>query len=124
MLEIGLPVILAAVSGLGAITTRLHNRIHELDRRLDTTELRIAENYLSKAEFSALGTGGTTHDSYRDKARFVKNMITLIKPILLKFAGSTAVKKLIVDLLAALAKRTDNDVDDSFVRHLAVMLKV
>ena len=27
-------------------------------------------------------------------------------------------------LLAALAKRTDNDVDDSFVRHLAVMLKV
>ena len=53
MLEIGLPVILAAVSGLGAITTRLHNRIHELDRRLDNTELRIAENYLSKAEFSA-----------------------------------------------------------------------
>ena len=30
MLEIGLPVILAAVSGLGAVTTRLHNRIHEL----------------------------------------------------------------------------------------------
>ena len=51
-------------------------------------------------------------------------MITLIKPILLKFAGSTAVKKLIIDLLTALAKRTDNDVDDSFVRHLAVMLKV
>ena len=52
MLEIGLPVILAVVSGLGAVTTRLHNRIHELDRRLDQTELRIAENYLSKAEFS------------------------------------------------------------------------
>ena len=53
MLEIGLPVILAVVSGLGAVTTRLHNRIHELDRRLDHTELRIAENYISKTEFSA-----------------------------------------------------------------------
>ena len=51
-------------------------------------------------------------------------MITLIKPILLKFAGTTAVKKLVVDLLAALAAQTDNDLDDSFVRHLAVMLKV
>jgi len=53
MIEFGLPVILAVVSGLGAVTTRLHNRIHELDRRVDHTELRIAENYLSKAEFSA-----------------------------------------------------------------------
>ena len=46
MLELGLPVILAVVSGLGAVTTRLHNRLHELDRRLDQTELRIAENYI------------------------------------------------------------------------------
>ena len=53
MIEFGLPVILAVVSGLGAITTRLHNRIHELDRRLDHTELRIAENYISKTEFSS-----------------------------------------------------------------------
>ena len=53
MIEFGLPVILAVVSGLGAITTRLHNRIHELDRRLDQTELRIAENYISKTEFSS-----------------------------------------------------------------------
>jgi uncharacterized coiled-coil protein SlyX len=53
MFEFGIPVILAVVSGLGAITTRLHNRIHELDRRLDHTELRIAENYISKTEFSA-----------------------------------------------------------------------
>ena len=53
MLELGLPIVIAVVSGLGAVTTRLHNRIYELDRRLDNTELRIAENYLSKAEFSA-----------------------------------------------------------------------
>ena len=51
-------------------------------------------------------------------------MLLLIKPILLKFAGTTAVKKLIVDLLTVLAAQTDNDVDDSFVRHLASMLKV
>ena len=53
MIEFGLPVILAVVSGLGAVTTRLHNRLHELARRLDQTELRIAENYISKTEFSA-----------------------------------------------------------------------
>ena len=52
MIEFGLPVILAVVSGLGAITTRLHNRIHELDRRVDGVELRMAENYLTKTEFS------------------------------------------------------------------------
>ena len=51
-------------------------------------------------------------------------MITLIKPILLKFAGTTAVKRLVIDLLTVLAAQTDNDVDDSFVRHLASMLKV
>ena len=53
MIEFGLPVIIAAVTGLSAVTTRLHNRIHELDRRLDATELRMAENYLSKAEFAS-----------------------------------------------------------------------
>ena len=53
MLEFGLPAVIAVLSGLGAVTTRLHNRIHELDRRLDQTELRIAENYLSKTEFRA-----------------------------------------------------------------------
>ena len=54
MVEFGLPgLILAAVTGLSAVTTRLNNRIHELDRRLDGVELRVAENYLSKAEFSS-----------------------------------------------------------------------
>ena len=61
MIEFGLPVILAVVSGLGAITTRLHNRIHELDRRLDHTELRIAENYLTKSEFSVVLTRVEQH---------------------------------------------------------------
>lgn len=39
-------------------------------------------------------------------------MITLIKPILFAFLASDAVKNLVVDLLSAYAKRTDNKVDD------------
>ena len=51
MVEFGLPLILAAVTGLSAVSTRLHNRIHELDRRIDGVELKIAEEYLSKSDF-------------------------------------------------------------------------
>jgi hypothetical protein len=51
-------------------------------------------------------------------------MITLIKPILFAFLQSTAVKKLIIDLLSALAKETDNDLDDTAVAALKVALKV
>ena len=58
----------------------------------------------------------------RDEAgRFVKDeavfrhtiiMIALIKPILFKFLSSTAVKELVVKLLEAYSKTTDNTVDD------------
>ena len=39
-------------------------------------------------------------------------MIALIKPILFKFLGSKAVKELVVKLLEAYRKPTDNTVDD------------
>ena len=39
-------------------------------------------------------------------------MIALIKPILFKFMGSKAVKELVVKLLEAYSKTTDNTVDD------------
>jgi hypothetical protein len=42
-------------------------------------------------------------------------MITILRPLLLSFVQSTAVKKLIVDMLEALAKRTDNTLDDQAV---------
>ena len=42
-------------------------------------------------------------------------MIALVRPILFAFLQSNAVKKLIVDLLKALAKTTDNTVDDQAV---------
>ena len=42
-------------------------------------------------------------------------MTTLIKPILFAFIKTTAVKELIVKLLEAYAKSTDNTVDDKLV---------
>lgn len=42
-------------------------------------------------------------------------MIELIKPILLAFVTSKAVKKLVIDLLAALASRSDTTLDDQAV---------
>ena len=39
-------------------------------------------------------------------------MITLIKPIIFAFLTSDAVKNLVIELLEAYAKRSDNKVDD------------
>ena len=39
-------------------------------------------------------------------------MILLLQPILMKFVTSRQVKKLIVDLLDALAAKTENSLDD------------
>ena len=39
-------------------------------------------------------------------------MITLIKPIIFAFLTSKAVKNLVIELLEAYAKRSDNKVDD------------
>ena len=39
-------------------------------------------------------------------------MIVLLQPILMKFVTSRQVKKLIVDLLEALAAKTENSLDD------------
>ena len=33
---------------------RLHSRIHELDRRIDGIELKVAESYVTKSELSAI----------------------------------------------------------------------
>ena len=49
-------------------------------------------------------------------------MIILIKPILLAFVKSDAVKKLIVDLLKKLVSTTDNTVDDKAVEFIEKQL--
>ena len=51
-------------------------------------------------------------------------MIALIKPILFAFLKSDSVKKLIIDLLSALVKETDNDLDDRAVAAIAIALKL
>jgi len=49
-------------------------------------------------------------------------MLLLIRPILFAFLKSNSVKKLIVDLLMAAAKTTDNDVDDRLVATVSAAL--
>lgn len=43
-------------------------------------------------------------------------MLFLIKPILFSFLKSNAVRQLVVDLLDAYAKSTDNKIDDAAVQ--------
>ena len=52
MIEAILPVGVALATGFSVLITRVHNRVHELDQRLDGVELRVATDYLSKSEFS------------------------------------------------------------------------
>ena len=47
---------IAGVTGLSALTQKLHNRISELDKRIDTVELRVAADYVSKTELSDIMT--------------------------------------------------------------------
>ena len=51
-------------------------------------------------------------------------MITLVKPILFAFIKTKAVKELIVKLLEAYAKSTDNTVDDKLVELVKTNLEV
>ena len=52
MLEASIAIAIATVSGAAALTNRVYNRVHELDRRLDRVELRIAEQYVSKTDLT------------------------------------------------------------------------
>ena len=54
MIDAVAAVAIAALSGLGVITQRLHNRITHLDDRLDRVELRIATDYVTKSEISEM----------------------------------------------------------------------
>jgi len=54
MVEFVLPVALAAVTGLSVLSSRMYNRIHELDKRVDQVELRVAEQYVSKADLEGM----------------------------------------------------------------------
>ena len=52
MIDAVVAAAIAALSGLGLVTQKLHNRINELDARLDGVELRIASEYVTKADLN------------------------------------------------------------------------
>ena len=52
MIEAVVPVVVAVVSGVGILFTRVNQRVSDLDKRIDTFELRIAENYVPKTELA------------------------------------------------------------------------
>ena len=54
-------VVVACIAGGAALNNRLHNRINNvhdrisgLDRRIDTLELNVAQDYVSKADLSVM----------------------------------------------------------------------
>tara|TARA_R110002012_G_scaffold83640_1_gene210299 strand:+ start:161 stop:388 length:228 start_codon:yes stop_codon:yes gene_type:complete len=54
MIDAVVAVAIAALSGLGLVSQKLHNRITELDNRLDGVELRIASNYVTKTDLNEM----------------------------------------------------------------------
>ena len=45
-------------------------------------------------------------------------MVKILKPILMIFIKSKAMKRLVIDLLKALVKQTDNTIDDQAVEFI------
>ena len=50
MIEAGVSLAVAGITGACVLVSRLHGRIHQLDQRLDQTELRVAEKYVPREE--------------------------------------------------------------------------
>ena len=46
----------ALVTGVAALTQGIHNRITELDKRVDGVELRIAQQYVTKKDLNEIMT--------------------------------------------------------------------
>ena len=53
MIEAVIPAVVAVVSGGAVLFTRVHNRIHDLDRRVDSIELRMVESFVAKTDFNS-----------------------------------------------------------------------
>ena len=61
MWEGAVAAVIAVITGAAALTTRLNGRINDLDKRVDQMELRIAENYVSKADMESMIDRVETH---------------------------------------------------------------
>ena len=53
-MEAVVTVVVAALSGLGVLHGRLQGRIHEIDRRIDAIEVKVAEDYVLKSDLTQL----------------------------------------------------------------------
>ncbi|NHK39979.1 hypothetical protein [Thermus thermophilus] len=51
MIEAVVSATVAALAAGAALTNRIHNRINDMDQRLDTFELRVATQYVPKQDF-------------------------------------------------------------------------
>ena len=54
MTEAVVSIAIAALSGLGLVTNRLHNRINHLYSKLGEVELRVATTYVTKSDLSEM----------------------------------------------------------------------
>ena len=52
MIEAGVAVAIGLVTGGGFLFSRIQTRMHDLDRRIDKVELRVAEAYVTKSDFN------------------------------------------------------------------------
>ena len=51
MLEAAIPTVIAIVTGAAVITNGIYSRLLELDKRIDSVELSMAQAYVSKGDF-------------------------------------------------------------------------
>ena len=54
MIEAVIPVIIAGATGFSVLISRLHSRVSALDQRIDTLELRVASEYVSKTDLAEI----------------------------------------------------------------------
>ena len=53
MIEPFVPIFVAIGTGFAVMTSRIYNRISTLDNRVDSIELRMVQEYVSKNDFSS-----------------------------------------------------------------------
>jgi Tfp pilus assembly protein PilF len=51
VIEATVSAVIAIVAAAATVSNRLSNRINEMDKRLDTFELRVATSYVPKQDF-------------------------------------------------------------------------
>jgi len=61
MLEVLVPAVIATITGGAVLFNRVHNRIHDLDRRVDGIELRMVESFVTKGDFNSALTRMEDH---------------------------------------------------------------